>query len=80
MVLVVIILDVPKGKRKRVEEKEPSGDVMLEASGKEQRRAWEPYSARILSDPSSKDYQDYKRNKIKQDKQQLLMQTLAPST
>lgn len=39
----------------------------------EQKREWEPYASRILSDPSSKVYLDYKRNRIKQDKLQLLM-------
>lgn len=58
------------------EEETTSGDEFVEASGEERRRVWEPYATRILSDPSSKDYLDYKRNKIKLDKLQLLMQNV----
>lgn len=60
-----------------MDEEEPEAasrkQLLLEADEEEQKTEWEPYASRILSDPTSKAYLDYKRNKIKRDKLQLLM-------
>lgn len=67
-----------RGKQRLAEAEEPAVSEVPEVTseGGELQRVWQPYSSRICSDPSSKEYLDYKRNKIKQDKLLLLMQNV----
>jgi hypothetical protein len=72
---------VSKGKKRKppkVDEAEASEAPEEASKGGEppQKRVWQPYASRIRSDPSSREYMNYKRNRIKQDKLLLLMQNV----